>query len=71
MIGGIEKTSASSEARSAPRSYPTNPDMSGLLREDAILVQRVESVLTALIGTPKVGCAAPLRGKGRRPSGKS
>jgi hypothetical protein len=25
----------------------------------------------ALIGTPKVGCAAPLRGNGRRPSGKS
>ena len=24
MIGGIEKTSASFEARSAPRSYPTN-----------------------------------------------
>jgi hypothetical protein len=23
MIGGIEETSASSEARSAPRSYPT------------------------------------------------
>jgi hypothetical protein len=24
MIGGIEETSASSEARSAPRSYPTD-----------------------------------------------
>ncbi len=27
MIGGIEETSASFEARSAPRSYPTNPDL--------------------------------------------
>jgi len=27
MIGGIEETSASFEARSAPRSYPTNSDM--------------------------------------------
>ena len=25
MIGGIEETSASFEARSAPRSYPTDP----------------------------------------------
>jgi hypothetical protein len=25
MIGGIEETSASFEARSAPRSYPTEP----------------------------------------------
>jgi hypothetical protein len=27
MIGGIEETSASCEARSAPRSYPTRPDL--------------------------------------------
>src|ERR1019366_4636920 len=27
MIGGIEETSASFEARSAPRSYPTKSDM--------------------------------------------
>ena len=26
MIGGIEETSASFEARSAPRSYPTKAD---------------------------------------------
>ena len=30
MIGGIEETSASFEARSAPRSYPTICDMSRL-----------------------------------------
>ena len=27
MIGGIEETSASFEARSAPRSYPTTKDI--------------------------------------------
>jgi len=27
MIGGIEETSASFEARSAPRSYPTGADV--------------------------------------------
>src|SRR5246500_4783896 len=27
MIGGIEETSASFEARTAPRSYPTIPDL--------------------------------------------
>jgi hypothetical protein len=27
MIGGIEETSASFEARSAPRSYPTGADI--------------------------------------------
>ena len=27
MIGRVEETSASFEARSAPRSYPTNPDL--------------------------------------------
>src|SRR5262249_60067627 len=31
MIGGIEETSASFEARSAPRSYPTNPHRPRLL----------------------------------------
>src|SRR5271163_3912728 len=30
MIGGIEETSASCEARSAPRSYPTAQDPGGL-----------------------------------------
>jgi hypothetical protein len=29
MIGGIEETSASFEARSAPRSYPTEPFIGG------------------------------------------
>ena len=32
MIGGIEQTSASSEARSAPRSYPTISDMKASAR---------------------------------------
>jgi putative ABC transport system substrate-binding protein len=27
MLGGIEETSASFEARSAPRSYPTGPSL--------------------------------------------
>ena len=31
MIGGIEETSASFEARSAPRSYPTNSDIVALI----------------------------------------
>ena len=33
MIGGIEETSASFEARSAPRSYPTKPDECGVLED--------------------------------------
>src|SRR5246127_3949639 len=32
MIGGIEETSASSEARSAPRSYPTDPHRPRVMR---------------------------------------
>jgi len=32
MIGGIEETSASFEARSAPRSYPTGTDLGDGLR---------------------------------------
>jgi hypothetical protein len=32
MIGGIEETSASFEARSAPRSYPTDSDIAGKAR---------------------------------------
>jgi hypothetical protein len=33
MIGGIEETSASFEARSAPRSYPTIPRGASLERK--------------------------------------
>src|SRR6476620_2752779 len=32
MIGGIEETSASFEARSAPRSYPTEPHRPRVMR---------------------------------------
>src|SRR6202166_4534006 len=32
MIGGIEETSASFEARSAPRSYPTDPHRPRVMR---------------------------------------
>jgi hypothetical protein len=38
MIGGIEETSASSEARSAPRSYPTASN--GVLRFPLIVASR-------------------------------
>src|ERR1700680_2175909 len=43
MIGGIEETSASFEARSAPRSYPTKAALAGQLllrREIAIRLVR-------------------------------
>src|SRR6266849_1516588 len=33
MIGGIEETSASFEARSAPRSYPTEPHRPRVMRQ--------------------------------------
>jgi hypothetical protein len=37
MIGGIEETSASFEARSAPRSYPTISDVRPAQRERAAM----------------------------------
>ena len=39
MIGGIEETSASFEARSAPRSYPTPADLTRLLSKFGRSVQ--------------------------------
>src|SRR5712671_1260577 len=43
MIGGIEETSASFEARSAPRSYPTVlPLQQGLVEDRAIAVIKTE-----------------------------
>src|SRR6202158_1754142 len=39
MIGGIEETSASFEARSAPRSYPTRVDSRGSVFRDAFAVR--------------------------------
>jgi hypothetical protein len=33
MLGGIVETSASFEARSAPRSYPTGTDRADMLRQ--------------------------------------
>jgi ABC transporter substrate binding protein len=43
MIGGIEETSASFEARSAPRSYPTGADfdLNGHYRRAATYVDRI------------------------------
>jgi len=35
MIGGIEETSASFEARSAPRSYPTDPHRPRAVRQQS------------------------------------
>src|ERR1035441_4934528 len=41
MIGGIEETSASFEARSAPRSYPTEGDISYRPRNDSSILSRM------------------------------
>ena len=45
MIGGIEETSASFEARSAPRSYPTNWFTEGydtpVLKEARVLLEEL------------------------------
>ena len=38
MIGEIEETSASSEARSAPRSYPTEADSNIALPKQSALL---------------------------------
>jgi putative ABC transport system substrate-binding protein len=41
MIGGIEETSASFEARSAPRSYPTGTSGADTIRQVAIYTARI------------------------------
>jgi putative ABC transport system substrate-binding protein len=41
MLGGIEETSASFEARSAPRSYPTNSSLGCFFRQVAIYTGRI------------------------------
>ena len=41
MIGGIEETSASFEARSAPRSYPTGPSLGYELHQAGIYTGRI------------------------------
>ena len=41
MIGGIEETSASFEARSAPRSYPTGTSIVDQYRQTGIYTGRV------------------------------
>src|SRR5712692_2873844 len=45
MIGGIEETSASFEARSAPRSYPTIPDLVGTAEQTGQLSCRLLGVV--------------------------
>src|SRR6476620_7206785 len=65
MIGGIEETSASFEARSAPRSYPTKlacyarPQRSMLARVDvdAFEVGEMELALRALLEKIEPGFA--------------
>ena len=41
MIGGIEETSASFEARSAPRSYPTGSSTGYVLHQAGIYTGRI------------------------------
>jgi len=41
MIGGIEETSASFEARSAPRSYPTGMSFTDMFRLAGIYTGRI------------------------------
>jgi putative tryptophan/tyrosine transport system substrate-binding protein len=41
MIGGIEETSASFEARSAPRSYPTGTDIADMYRQVGVYTGRI------------------------------
>jgi hypothetical protein len=44
MIGGIEETSASFEARSAPRSYPTEADIDQRQITDARELAGVDTI---------------------------
>jgi putative ABC transport system substrate-binding protein len=41
MLGGIEETSASFEARSAPRSYPTGSSLGYVLHQAGIYTGRI------------------------------
>ena len=41
MIGGIEETSASFEARSAPRSYPTAASQTDMYRQVGVYTGRI------------------------------
>ena len=41
MLGGIEETSASFEARSAPRSYPTGTDIADRYRQAGVYTGRI------------------------------
>ena len=41
MIGGIEETSASFEARSAPRSYPTGTDVVERFRQTGVYTGKI------------------------------
>jgi putative ABC transport system substrate-binding protein len=41
MIGGIEETSASFEARSAPRSYPTGTDPVDRYRQTGVYTGKI------------------------------
>jgi putative ABC transport system substrate-binding protein len=41
MLGGIEETSASFEARSAPRSYPTGSNLGYMYQQAGIYVGRI------------------------------
>ena len=45
MIGGIEETSASFEARTAPRSYPTDP----VIQRPAFADRKLWNVRTRLL----------------------
>src|ERR1700674_2826962 len=75
MIGGIEETSASFEARSAPRSYPTVHAATPRRHSEIRLVGgRDRRILSVIVFTPVFG-ADPFRpfaqgapiGYGRRP----
>src|ERR1022692_1531047 len=56
MIGGIEETSASFEARSAPRSYPTSPLCSPFHWSQRLVGQfALWTFKRAQIGTSKAG----------------
>jgi len=41
MLGGIEETAASFEARFAPRSYPTGPSLPDAVRQVGIYAGRI------------------------------
>jgi putative ABC transport system substrate-binding protein len=41
MLGGIKETSASFEARSAPRSYPTGTDVADRFRQTGVYAGKI------------------------------